>query len=61
MYSPGGQLVRTLVDRPSAGGRHAVAWDGKDDSGRALPSGAYYYRLTVGGEEEGAKRMILLK
>ncbi len=60
VYNPTGQLVRTLVDRPLAGGRHAVEWDGRDDTGRALPSGAYYYRLIVGGEE-ASKQMVLLK
>lgn len=43
-----GRAVRTLVDGPLGAGPQAVAWDGADDAGRALPSGVYFIEVRVG-------------
>ncbi|RMF66411.1 MAG: T9SS C-terminal target domain-containing protein, partial [Calditrichaeota bacterium] len=55
-----GQTVRTLVDAPMAPGRHRVRWDGRDGSGRAMPTGVYFYRLKA-GKITKTNRMLLLK
>jgi hypothetical protein len=61
IYDAAGRLVRTLVrDRDRAGGGHAAAWDGRDDGGRLVASGAYFYRLEAGGETM-VRRMVLLR
>jgi hypothetical protein len=61
IHSAGGRVVRTLVDNESRGaGPHAVRWDGRDDSGRKVAAGGYFYRLDAGGETLTAK-MIMLK
>jgi putative hemolysin len=61
IHSASGRVVRTLVAGESrAGGPHAVRWDGRDDGGRKVAAGAYFYRLDAGGETLTAK-MILLK
>jgi hypothetical protein len=60
VYNSLGQLVRTLVAREAVPGTYAVQWNGRDDSGRLLASGAYLYKLNV-GEFEETKRMLLLK
>lgn len=56
-----GRRVRTLVEanRPSRG-RAVVAWDGRDDVGNPVPSGVYFYRLSV-GKASVTRRMTLLK
>ena len=36
-----------------------IHWDGKDDKGKTVPSGLYYYKLT--GEKPIIKKMILMK
>lgn len=36
---------------PLAAGDHDWVWDGRDDAGRVLPSGAYFARLRVGSKE----------
>ena len=41
LYDLQGRLVASLVDGPLPAGRHAVAWNGVDDSGRAVASGVY--------------------
>ncbi len=40
-----GRLVRVLNDAALPAGRHAYVWDGRDDAGRAMPSGLYFVRL----------------
>jgi hypothetical protein len=55
-----GEKVKTLASGIHAGGRFTVVWDGTDDAGRKLASGAYYYRL-ISGTFMSAKKMIMLK
>ena len=55
-----GEKVKTLVSGRHAGGRFTVTWDGTDERGNKLSSGAYYYRL-ISGTFLSAKKMILLK
>ncbi|MFN8179192.1 MAG: FG-GAP-like repeat-containing protein [bacterium] len=60
VYDVGGRLVRTLVAADLSAGRHAAAWDGRDDAGRAVGSGVYFARLSVAGERERAARRMTL-
>lgn len=47
-----GSVIRTLVSENRVAGNYTNAWDGRDDTGRLLPEGAYYAILeyVVGGE-----------
>ncbi|KPJ64412.1 hypothetical protein AMJ44_12865, partial [candidate division WOR-1 bacterium DG_54_3] len=60
IYNILGQKVRTLVRKEKQSGLVTVIWDGKDDSGRNLSSGIYFYRLQAGKFAQ-TKRMVLLK
>jgi len=60
IFNATGHLVRTLIHGNAAPGSYRVEWDGRDDAGRVLPSGAYYYQLKAGATEE-SKPMILLR
>ncbi len=40
-----GQKVNSLVDEYMSAGNKIVTWDGRDASGREVPSGIYFYRL----------------
>jgi hypothetical protein len=55
-----GRRVRTLVDEQRAAGIHEVTWDGRDDRGRALPSGVYLSRLETSGRVV-TNRMALVR
>jgi hypothetical protein len=60
IYDVSGRLVRTLVDEKRPRGRQSVRWDGRDESGRTVPSGVYFYSLIASGVDE-SRKMILVK
>jgi hypothetical protein len=60
VFDLAGRCVRTLVQSRQSPGSHAVDWDGRDDRGRTLPSGAYLYRLELDGRS-GTRKMLLLR
>lgn len=45
IYNVLGQKVRTLADKRMVGGLYTLTWDGRDDSGKPVPSGIYLCRL----------------
>jgi len=60
IYNILGQKVRTLVDEPKRAGSYEVIWDGKDDQGKDVASGIYFYQLTAGYYKE-TKKMVLIR
>ena len=60
VYNVRGQLVRSLVDGMKSAGTYQIQWDGKDDAGRTLPSGVYFYRLQA-GEFNQTRKMVMMK
>jgi hypothetical protein len=59
IYNVRGQVVRTLVDEQMDRGRYERAWDGRDDAGSPVAAGVYFTTLTVDGEVERQKAMLL--
>ncbi len=55
-----GQLVKTLVNESKQSGEYSVIFDGKNENGQTVSSGAYYYQLQV-GDFISNKKMIQLK
>ena len=49
IYDLSGKLVRTLVTGSLAAGSHTARWDTRDESGKPVASGVYYYRLESSG------------
>ncbi|HUV31418.1 MAG TPA: T9SS type A sorting domain-containing protein [Acidobacteriota bacterium] len=60
VYNVLGQHVTALVDGPLEAGRHVVVWEGRDDGGKTVASGVYFYRLTA-GKFRDSKKMVFLK
>lgn len=60
VYDLSGRRVTTLVDAYRSGGEHVVVWRGRDEEGRQVGSGVYFYRLEV-GETQLERKMVLLK
>jgi hypothetical protein len=55
-----GRQIRTLVNTWKTAGKHVVVWDGRDDAGRVITSGVYFYRL-VAGESVQQRKLTLAK
>ena len=60
IYNVAGQKVTTLVDRQQAAGLRSVDWDGTSQSGEAVSSGIYIYRIETGDFSE-ARKMVLIR
>lgn len=60
VYNMLGQTVATLVDETLPTGSHTVVWDGTDDSGQAVATGVYFYRLQT-DEFSQSLKMVLIK
>ncbi|HTY35687.1 MAG TPA: M1 family aminopeptidase [Bacteroidota bacterium] len=62
LFNDLGAVVRVIVkDQNFAAGRQAVAFDGKSEEGKVLPSGVYYYRLMISGSPVETKKMVLVR
>jgi hypothetical protein len=55
-----GEKIVTLVDQKLGAGYKIVEWDGKDDQGREVSTGIYFYKLKAGDFTQ-TKKMVLLK
>ena len=60
IYDVHGALVRTLADAPYTAGVHKLAWDGRNDRGSDVGSGAYFVSLEAGGGR-ASRKVILLR
>jgi hypothetical protein len=60
VFDVAGRLVKTLVSSHKSPGSWSVNWDGKDNNGRNVATGIYFYRLSALGFTRTMK-MTLLK
>ena len=67
IYDILGREVTTLVNQKQNPGNYEVPWDGLSASGGQVPSGVYFYKLTVDASNSSTtgfsqtKKMILLR
>ena len=65
VYDILGRKVRTLVNEAKETGAYTVSWNGKNDLGRSVASGVYFYKLEALANNtkvfSETKRMILLR
>jgi hypothetical protein len=59
IFNVAGQKVRTLIDERRPAGRHTVTWDGRNDGGRRVATGVYFYRMRTDGYSAVRKMLIL--
>ncbi len=60
IYDVAGRRVKTLHQGPTEAGLHTLAFDGRDDEGRALPSGIYFLHLDT-ADILDVRQLTLLK
>ena len=64
IYNAAGQPVRTFVLGHRSPGKYHIVWDGRDDAGRKLSNGMYFYTLqtdTLQTDAEAAGKPIFGK
>jgi len=60
VYNILGQEVGALVGEKQSAGYYQVLWNGRDNSGKDISSGIYFYRLQVGDFVQ-TRKMVVLK
>ena len=55
IYGASGRMVRELVRGFIVAGEHQARWDGRDASGREVPSALYFYRMHAEGRILGGR------
>ncbi|MCK4312243.1 MAG: T9SS type A sorting domain-containing protein [Candidatus Cloacimonetes bacterium] len=60
VYNVKGEKVRNLVDCRLEAAYHSIVWDGKDNTGRNVSSGVYFYKMKA-EKYSSTKKMILMK
>ncbi len=60
VYNIFGLRIRTLVNETRYAGHHVVPWDGRNNAGKPVASGVYFYRL-VADDYFAVRKMLLLK
>ncbi|MFO7650397.1 MAG: C25 family cysteine peptidase [bacterium] len=59
VYDLGGRRVATLYSGVRPAGVHSAEWNGRDDAGRSVAQGVYFYRLDADGESVVQKTVKL--
>lgn len=59
IFDISGKLVRSLTEGGRPEGIHTVAWDGRDNAGKPVANGIYFYRLTTGDYTATRKLTII--
>ncbi len=60
IYDVAGRLVRVLVDEERDAGHYTEEWRGRDDKGRAVASGIYFYAIEADDFRQ-TRKMVLLR
>jgi hypothetical protein len=60
IYDASGMLVRTLINGSINGGVQRIQWNGLNDSGSAVASGVYFYRVSA-EMKTSTKKLLLLR
>lgn len=65
LLNAAGQLVRFYQTKTKEAGPHVISWDGKDENGKAVASGVYFYQLTFTSAQARVqsemKKMVLIQ
>ncbi len=64
IYNVLGHRVRTLLDGRQSSGSRKVRWDGRNDGGRVVAAGMYFYVFECSGRSgsfEAVEKMLLLR
>ncbi len=60
VYSAHGRVVKVLADDWREAGPQQLTWNGRNDQGKSVASGVYFYRV-VAGDRQAKGRLILVR
>ena len=60
IYDVLGKEVATLVEKEQKSGNYQVVWNGRNNNGKKVSSGIYYYQLRIGNFSQ-TKKMLIAK
>ncbi len=60
IYDMLGKEIRTLINNHRDSGSYEARWDGRDNNGRMMATGIYFYKISSGSFSK-IKKMILVK
>ena len=60
IYNVAGKEIAKLINSQKQAGYYCIRWDGRDDSGRLMPSGVYLYRLKA-KDFTATKKMVFVQ
>jgi len=60
IYDVAGRLVHTFEESQPAG-NHGIVWDGRGTDGQRVPSGIYFYRVSLPDGKETVQRTAILR
>ena len=61
IYDIMGRLVQNTLERDKRAGIHTFTWNGRDRSGRELPSGIYFVTLMLNEKPVRSMKLLLIK
>ncbi len=59
VYDAVGKFVRTLVDEYKSADVYSIVWNGRDEHGKRVAPGVYFYMLNVSGQQMTTKIIML--
>jgi hypothetical protein len=60
IYNSAGQVVKTLINgERKRAGNYTIEWDGRDNQGKEVSPGSYFYTLDVNGKMTTKKAIIV--
>ncbi len=60
IFGVDGKRVATLIDGQQSAGLHEVVWMGRDDNGKSVATGTYFYQIKAGPYSQ-VRKMTLIK
>jgi len=60
IYNILGQTIKVIVNEKIGAGFHSVYWDGRDQNGKEVSAGVYFYKMEA-GEFSATQRLIVIR
>ncbi len=61
IYDIQGRVVKTLFNRIQSLGDYDIVWDGRNDNGKEVADGVFFYVLLADGIIQSARKLVVLK